>query len=292
MPPLNDFEERTNSSSLGGKELQMQKIEAVIFDWAGTVIDFGSRAPIEAILAGFRSIDFDISEIEARAFTGMAKREHIKTILEIPTVVHRWKQQKRGAVDDAVVNDIFQRFATVQLDVILDHSDLIPGVVDVVNYLNDHAIKIGSSTGYFREMIDKVLPVAAKAGFSPCYVGTACEAHAGRPAPWMIHRACEAMNVYPMSAVVKVDDTTLGVAAGRNAGCWSVGVSASGNLMGLSEQEYRDLDDVTRTRRLADIEKQLRKAGAHEVLETVADLPQCIERLNTRMEAGERPQSA
>ena len=47
----------------------------------------------------------------------------------------------------------------------------------------------------------------------------------GRPTPSMIYLNMVNMDVYPAQAVVKVDDTTSGIVAGLNAGCWTVGVA-------------------------------------------------------------------
>ena len=47
----------------------------------------------------------------------------------------------------------------------------------------------------------------------------------GRPTPAMIYLNMVNMDVYPAQAVVKVDDTTSGIVAGLNAGCWTVGVA-------------------------------------------------------------------
>jgi hypothetical protein len=60
----------------------------------------------------------------------------------------------------------------------------------------------------------------------------------GRPKPWMSTRVAEALDVYPLAAVVKVDDTLPGLLEGLNAGMWTVGVAASGNELGLSQAEH------------------------------------------------------
>ncbi len=59
------------------------------------------------------------------------------------------------------------------------------------------------------------------------------ETPAGRPTPLMIYKACAELGVWPLSRVVKVDDAEVGIAEGRAAGAFTVGV-ASGNELGLS----------------------------------------------------------
>ncbi len=263
----------------------MNSIQAVIFDWAGTVIDFGSCGPIAAFVAAFEAVDFHITETEARAPMGRGKRDHIASVLRHADVADRWRRQHGCDADDVVVDEIYQRFLPLQLDVITQHCQLIDGVAEVCDRLASRGIKIGSTTGYTREIMDRIAPIAARAGFEPLHIGTSSDPCPGRPAPWLIYRNCEAMNVYPISGVVKVDDTTVGIEAGRNAGCRTVGVSGSGNLMGLRQADYEALEPGERARRVQIAERRLRDAGAHDVIETVADLPACLDRL----EAGAAP---
>lgn len=66
-------------------------IEAVIFDWAGTVVDFGSFAPTQIFVQAFKeAYDFDISLAEARGPMGMGKIDHIRALLNEPTISQRW----------------------------------------------------------------------------------------------------------------------------------------------------------------------------------------------------------
>ena len=58
--------------------------DLVIFDWAGTMVDFGSRAPTLALMEAFAAQGAPIAEDEARTGMGMAKPDHIRTILDMP----------------------------------------------------------------------------------------------------------------------------------------------------------------------------------------------------------------
>lgn len=270
---------------------QVPTIRAVVFDWAGTVIDFGSRAPIEAMLAAFETVGFAVSEKEARRPMGRAKRDHIAEMLFDDATSTRWSRQFGKPPGDEDIDRLYQTFLKTQADVIARYAELIDGVPKTVRFLDENNIRYGSSTGYTRDLMDVIAPLAADRGFRPAFIATADEPFEGRPAPWMIYRNCERMGVYPMSAVIKVDDTTVGIRAGRNAGCWTVGITASGNLMGLSKSQYDDLSDEERTRRLSNVENQLRGAGADDVITTVAELPDAIDRINRRIAEGQRPES-
>ena len=88
----------------------------------------------------------------------------------------------------------------------------------------------------------------------------------------MIYKACAELGVWPLARVVKVDDTEAGVREGRAAGCFTVGISASGNEVGLSQDALLALPAAVRAARIAAAEASLRAAGADVVIETVAQL--------------------
>jgi phosphonoacetaldehyde hydrolase len=88
----------------------------------------------------------------------------------------------------------------------------------------------------------------------------------------MIYKACADLGVWPLSRVVKVDDSEAGIEEGVAAGCFTVGVSASGNTVGLSREALADLAPDDRTRRVSAAETRLKAAGADLVIASVADL--------------------
>ena len=94
----------------------------------------------------------------------------------------------------------------------------------------------------------------------------------------MIYKACAELGVWPLSRVIKVDDAEAGVAEGRAAGCLSIGLSASGNGIGLSASELAALPTAERERRIAKSGEALYSAGADLVVPSVADLVMALER--------------
>ena len=60
----------------------MRHVKAVIFDWAGTVVDYGSLAPMGAFVETFAEFGVAITIDEARGPMGMAKRPHIAALTE------------------------------------------------------------------------------------------------------------------------------------------------------------------------------------------------------------------
>ncbi len=143
--------------------------------------------------------------------------------------------------------------------------------------LRDAGLKIASSTGYTREMMQAVLARAEEQGYRPDHVTCSGETAQGRPSPLMVYRACADLGAWPTSRVVKVDDAEVGVAEGRNAGCLTIGVAASGNGVGLSEEAFAALDPAERQQRVGASVARLTAAGADFVIDTVADLVPLLE---------------
>lgn len=55
--------------------MNLNKIECVIFDWAGTVVDYGCMAPVGAFTKVFSNRGIDITIAEARAPMGLHKKK-------------------------------------------------------------------------------------------------------------------------------------------------------------------------------------------------------------------------
>ncbi|WP_254511338.1 phosphonoacetaldehyde hydrolase [Anatilimnocola floriformis] len=254
-------------------------LQAVFFDWAGTTVDYGSRAPAKVFVEIFRRRGVEVTVAEARGPMGMAKREHIATVLALPRVTKLWTEVHGRAPVDGDVQAMYDEFLPLQLDTLRAGSELIPGAVAAVDACRRMGLKIGSSTGYTRALMEAVTPGAAAGGYVPDCVFCADDVPQGRPAPWLNFRIAEELNVYPLSQVVIVDDTPVGIAAGLNAGCITVAVSQSGNALGLSLAEAESLPPAELESRLAAIDRDFRAAGAHHVIRSVADLPELLEKL-------------
>ncbi|HWE39610.1 MAG TPA: phosphonoacetaldehyde hydrolase [Isosphaeraceae bacterium] len=261
------------------------RIRAVIFDWAGTTVDHGSLAPVSPFVEAFRRAGVAITTAEARGPMGVAKRDHIAAILALPRVAAAWQAGHGRAADEADVDRLFADFLPLQHEALTRHADVIPGVPEVVAECRRRGIKIGINTGYPRALMDVAAPLARAGGFDPDVIICNDDVPRGRPAPWMIFRALERLDAFPMSGVVVVDDTPVGVEAGLNAGARVVAVTRTGNALGLSLREVERLDPADLAARLAPIAADFRRRGAHAVVEAVADLIPVLD----RFEAGDRP---
>ncbi len=254
-------------------------LKAVVFDWAGTMIDFGSRAPVVALLLLFEAEGVPITEEEARADMGMAKRDHIAAILARPRVRAAWAARHGREPDLAAVDHLFAAIGPMMLEAANACAVLIPGAAEVAADLRAAGVKIGSCTGYTRDMMAGILPAAAAQGYAPDVVVCAGDTAAGRPSPLMLWKNLVDLGAWPATACVKVDDAAVGIAEGRGAGVWTIGVAASGNSVGLTAEALAALSAEDRAARIAHARKVLEEAGAHLVIDTVADLPAALAKL-------------
>src|SRR5215471_2019871 len=209
-------------------------VKAVVFDWAGTMVDYGCMAPVEALIDVFAGEGVSISGAEARHDMGKAKHDHLIAIMANPAVAARWQTHKGRFATQADIERIYQNLIPAMTAAAAKASSLIPGAAESVAALAALGVRIGSGTGYTREMMVEILAAAARQGYAPEVVVCAGETPSGRPAPLMTWKALIALDAWPARACIKVDDSAVGIEEGRLAGCWTVGLSASGNGVGLT----------------------------------------------------------
>jgi len=264
-------------------------IQAVIFDWAGTVVDHGSIAPVMAFVETFRLHGVEISVQEARGPMGMHKCDHIRAITQMPRVAAAWQAVHRRLPTEADVAAMYEEFIPLQLKVLADYADPIPGAVETIAKLRQRGLKIGSTTGYNRQMMDVLAAEAARRGFRPDAIVCVSDVPAGRPEPWMAFRSAQELRAYPPARCVKVGDTVPDIEEGLNAGMWTVAVALTGNELGLTAEGLAALSrDELETRR-EHAHLRLAEAGAHYVIDGIWSLPTVLEDIEERLGIGELP---
>lgn len=268
---------------------EQQALQAVVFDWAGTVVDFGSHAPMGAFVELFRSEGVAISIAEARVPMGLPKWDHIEALTQLPRVAAAWRAEHGRSVTSTDVDRLYARFTPMNMAAVPAHASLIDGVPELMAALRARGLKVGSTTGYNREIMAALAPLAAAQGFVPDNLVCAGDVPQNRPAPLGMYRCFIDLEVWPASTVVKVDDTLPGLLEGRHAGCWTVAVLASGNEVGLSADAWRALSPAHQADRRE--QARLRLASAHPdyAVDTVAGLLPVLDEIEARMAAGERP---
>jgi len=265
-------------------------IKLVIYDWAGTTLDYGCYAPAVVFVEVFKRRGVEISMAEARLPMGLKKVDHIRAISQQDEVAARWQQTHGRPCAEDDVQDMFEAdFKPLQIECIGRYTDLIPGTVEAVDALRAQGIKIGSTSGYFTEAMEINYREAERQGYKPDANACASDVPAGRPEPWMVLSNMQQLRIFPPEAVIKIDDTKPGVEEGLNAGTWAVGLSKTGNEVGLNEEELAALPDEEVQRLVARADDGLRKAGAHYVVESITETPQVVAEIQERVRRGERP---
>lgn len=263
--------------------VRASRLKAVVLDWAGTTVDHGSLAPARTLQKVFAEAGITLSEAETRRDMGLPKKDHIRAILSLPRVRDAWQTLRGRFPNDPDVEEIYKHFIPLQLSCLAEHSALIPGVSEAARDFRQRGLKIGSTTGYTRAMLDLLLDQSAKAGYIPDCSISPEDVGAGRPQPFMIYESAVRLQVYPMSAIVKIGDTPADIQEGLNAGTWSIGVAGTGNGIALSFEQFQQLSASERESRFAEARAELQYAGAHYVVDTLAEISPVLDDIQTHL---------
>jgi phosphonoacetaldehyde hydrolase len=238
----------------------MSRIDAIILDWAGTTVDYGCFAPVNAFIAAFEAFGTKVTVKETRTPMGLPKRKHIEKMLEN---MGRSYTQKE-------VDQIYARFEPALFEVLAKHTDPLPGVIEAAQHIREMGVAIGSTTGYTQAMMDVVVPLAKEKGYAPdCMVCPDETGGVGRPYPYMLWRNLEKLGIESIHNVLKIGDTEADMQEGKNADCLCVGILKGSSMLALNEDE-----EISRQKYM--------EAGADYVLEDISALPALIKSLNQK----------
>jgi phosphonoacetaldehyde hydrolase len=264
-------------------------LRAVMLDWAGTTVDHGSIAPVVALQALFARHEIDLSSEDARRDMGLLKRDHIQEILDLPSIRHAWAARTGRLPGPKEVSALFEQFIPLQKDILAGHSQLIDGVAETVSAWQSRGLRIGATTGYTRDMLAPILVQAIAGGYRPDSAICPDDVGAGRPAPWMLLRNAQLLDVYPPAACVKIGDTVSDIEEGLNAGMWTIGITRTGNLVGLDAASWSRLVPEDQQARLRQAADALLAAGAHCVAEDLPACAQLLAQIDRRLRDGKGP---
>ncbi len=137
------------------------KVKALILDWSGTTADAYVMAPAVVFVEVFKKQGIEISMPEARGPMGLRKDLHIKELTKVPEIRERWHEVHGRDPDQDDVDRMFADFVPMQLDCLRQYTSLLPGVAETIQKFQRQGIKIGSTTGFVRSMVD-ILEVDAE----------------------------------------------------------------------------------------------------------------------------------
>ena len=268
-------------------------VKAVILDWSGTVSDKYVLAPAVVFRDVFAARGVDVSMAEARRPMGLRKDLHIKAmLLEDRQIRNRWTNVFGVVPTQKDVDALFADFVPKQLACLEQYTDLIPGARDAIAEMRTaYGVKIGSTTGFTRPMVDILEREANKQGvYFDCTVA-GDEVETGfRPTPHMLYKNLDLLGIQPIQSVIKVDDTVGGIGEGLNAGCWTIGVSRYSNYMDIDSLEHEgSLTAKAIEERHYKSKEKLLEAGAHYVVDSIAQVPPLLSLINGKLAAGKLP---
>lgn len=259
------------------------KFKAVVFDWAGTTIDYGCFSPLGAFVEAFKSYGLDISIEEAREPMGMLKLDHTKALLDLPRVREQFRSHYNRDVEEKDICALYECFEKSVFSTLKDYVKLNPYVRESIESLRARGLKIGSTTGYTKAMMDIILPLAKDQGYIPDFCIASDELGYGRPYPYMMYENARKLGIYPMSAIVKVGDTIVDMQEGKNAGCACIGVVLGSSLLGLSQSEVASLPKEELQARKNAVRVQLYEAGADRVIDDFSELEASVCDLDSKL---------
>ncbi len=249
------------------------KYTGIIFDWAGTTVDYGCMTPVKAFDEAFNHFGIAPTIEEIRKPMGMLKIDHVRTMLQMERINKLWQEKYARDWNENDVEKIYKLSEEKIFSVLDKYTDVKPYVVETVNELRKLGLKIGSTTGYTSDMMEIVTKRAKAQGYAPDFwISPDKVGSKGRPYPYMVFHNIEALGIDSVHSVLKVGDTISDIKEGINAGIDTVGIIEGSSLMGLSQEEYEALSPDERQKHDTAVIAQYREIGATYIARDIRTL--------------------
>ena len=115
--------------------MKNSNIEAIVFDLAGTLIDFGSLAPSQVLIKLFDRLGIKITRKQAIGPMGIEKRAHIKALLTTRKINSQWKKKFKSKPTDKDIDKLFKLFNPELKKIIKKHSKFISGSKNTIDFI-------------------------------------------------------------------------------------------------------------------------------------------------------------
>lgn len=240
-------------------------------------MDYGSFSPIYAFEKTFNAYEIQPTIAEIREPMGMLKIDHIRTMLKMERLAALWREKYGRLPNEEDVNALYILFQKEIFQVLDEYSVLKPSVKETVQELRDRGIKIGSTTGYTKAMMEIVVRRAEAQGYAPDYWITPDMVNSkGRPYPYMIFRNLEYLNVSCVQRAVKVGDTVSDIAEGKSAGLKTIGVVEGSSVMGMRQADFERLSEAAKEAKRREVRAVYAAAGADGTIDHFGQLPSLL----------------
>lgn len=257
-------------------------IKACIFDLGGTIIDKYSLTPLVSFRKAFLNKGIILDSDLIRKDMGLNKIDHIDQICSKPVVIKDWYKKYNRIINDEDKEDLYNQFLKIQKHETIENMKIIPETYNVIKKLRKRNIKIGSTTGFDKEQIERVKSILKSNGIElDSYVSSTCLDKPGRPFSYMIHENMNRLNISSPKNVIKLDDTKSGIREGINAGCWTIGVSRWSVYMNVNDySEINNLSTDNLINKIENSKKTLQKSGPNMIINDLRELPKIIDDIN------------
>lgn len=256
-----------------------RKIKVVNIDTGGVRGDNCCRQPVQAFESAVESLGLNKEDVQDLIYDkmGMSKKPHLRAILFSDKGTDLFAQVNHRYPVEEDIESAYEVFLNVQRSLLLEEYPMIPGCDQAERTMKEMGITLIGTTGYDKELRDLTNLWLAQQGSKLDASVTPQDTAGGRPAPWQVfavmRRAHELRGEYIKPwEVVTVDDTAAGIEAGRNAGTWCVGIGGTSILQNKYPGNFEAVSQV------------LLEAGAHLVVNSIADVPDAIDAINKCLE--------
>lgn len=247
-----------------------------IFDGAGTLVNPGSLAPVQAFQQVFKNRGVEITRQQAAAPMGLGKKDHLAALLRDEHIMRKWMDRHDSAPTAADLDSLYHEYLPVQKDIVRNDTVLVPHSVATLQALKERGILLGLTTGYDADTASVLRDFLREKGVEFDGWVSNSDVARGRPHPDMIYECLRQMNLGSAENVVNVGDTELDIKAGLAAGCGKVvGIAPYSALMGLSFEDMETMlrtDPEQYTEKLENVRKTLLDAGADRVIDQLKEL--------------------
>lgn len=226
-----------------------QNIRLVVFDIAGTTVRDNDEV-LHCFAKACGQEGIQASRERLNALMGVSKLEVFKML---------WSEQL-GTQTPAAELEAKAAHSFLTFRNILEHYyqthpvEPAEGALEVFDWLRERGINIALNTGFYRSITDIILgKLGWLDGLDENYVGgpgsviqfsiTSEEVPLGRPAPFMIQKSMAVFGIEDPLQVVKVGDTPVDLAEGRNAGC-ALSLAVTNGTHTRAELEVLDNDGL------------------------------------------------
>ena len=227
-------------------------LRLVMFDMAGTTVRDNDEV-LHCFAEACAQEGIHADRARLNALMGVSKLEVFQLL---------WREQTGpDTAPDVIVqkaNRTFQIFREILENYYRTH-DVAPtdGALEVFDWLHARDIKIALNTGFYRTVTNIILnKLGWLAGLDANYVGgvgslinfsvSSDEVPLGRPEPFMIRKAMAVFGIDDPKQVVKIGDTPVDLAEGRNAGC-ALSLAVTNGTHSREELAMLDNDGLLRS---------------------------------------------